>query len=220
MTNDILSSYPKSSITIFHKDITQLVRVAEELNRYYGEFHSDLDKDIKKYQEWLKNFNKKYKGITLKVVLNIDSTDTKLLLNEESIFDVFNNAASRIAGMKSAGVKKAERVDISAGDSFMNEVQRGKKQLFLTYFDPDTGNRTIFLMFDEKEKKVEIKYDPNEIIHQTNPEFILACFYALKDGIDKDINLFDEGATFGFQDVLFERDKAKYYRKFHPRFIE
>lgn len=217
---DVLSQYNASDVNHFHHDIVQLARVSKEVDRFYAEWHTDMDKYLSKYKRWVADFSKKYKGITIKVVQKIDSIRTRFFLHEESISKVFENAASKIVGLKSAGIKKFGVADVSDSQALIDQVNNAKSQLHLTYFDPDIGTRSVYLSYDAHEKKVELHYDHKEFVIKNNPEFRIACFYALKEGIDKDINLHDEGATFGFDSLLSEREKAEWQHMLNPEFTE
>jgi len=221
MSNDVLGAYNTGDIAHFNKDITQLVRVAKEVDRFYGEWQSDMDKYVPKYKKFIDSFNKKYKGLTLKVKVGLEGVETKLLLNEESIRSVFDNVTSKIIGLKAVGAAKFNIADVTDSAGFMKEVDKGKSQLHITYYDPELGTRTVFLSYDKNEKKVQLHYDDRQIILIDNPEFKIACFYALKDGFDKKIKIHEEGATFGFDSLLSEREKAEWFHeKMNPKFLE
>ncbi len=227
MAEDILAGFSAKDIKTFHNEIKQFFRVAKELDRYYGKWHSDIDKYLIKYERWLGMFEKKYKGIRLKAVKRIDRLETKILLKEKDVKSVFENAASKIIGLKSVGANKFNVVDVTNSEGIMNEVARADKQLFITYYDPGVGARSLYLTFDEAEKivrlnfeRIRFSYESDEIILENSPDFKIACYYALKDGVNQDIDIFTEGATFGFDDLLSEREKAEWYHKMSTDYLE
>lgn len=221
MTNDVLGQFSKQDIAHFKKDIAQLVRVAYWVDRYQGKWQTDMDKYIPKYKKWISSFNKKYKGISINVKVGLEGIETKFLLNEKSIKAVFDNVASKIIGLKAVGVAQFNVVDVTDSDGFMKEIEKGKKQLHITYYDPGLGMRNVFLSYDKKTKKVQLHYDIEQIVLDNSPEFKIACFYALKDGYDKKIKTYEEGATFGFDDLLSERERANWFHNhMNPHFLE
>lgn len=220
MPDDVLGRFSKEDVSHFNKDIRQIVRVAKEVDRFYGEWQSNMDKYIPKYKKFIASFNKKYKGVSLKVTIGLEGVKTRLLLKEKNIKAVFENVASRIIGLKAVGVAKFNIVDITDSENFMKEVEKGKNKLHITYYDPELGTRYVFLSYDKKEKEVELHYHDEEIVLENHPEFKIACFYALKDGFNKKVKIHEEGSTFGFDDLLSEREKAEWFNKLNPHFLE
>jgi hypothetical protein len=216
----LLERYSRSDIAHFKKDIAQVIRVAKEIDRFYGKWEKDMDKYMPKYKKFIGLFNEKYKGVEIKVKIGVEGVKTRFLLKEGSIRDVFDNAASKIIGLKAVGASKFNVVGVTDSDAFLKEVEKGKNKLHLTYYDRELGTRTLFLSYDKKEKKVELHYDPKQIVLDNSPEFEIACFYALKHGINRKIEIYEEGATFGFDDLLSEREKAEWLDKMNPRFLE
>ncbi len=217
----ILQSYSKNDVVHFNKDIVQVVRIAKEIDRFYGRCECDIDKYLPKYKKFIESFNKKYKGVEIKVRVCLDCIKTRLLLKSESIRKIFDDAASKVIGLKAVGVARFNIVDVTDGNGFIKEVDKGKKQLHITYYDPELGIRCVFLSCDEKEKMVELHYDDKQIVLDNSPEFKIACFYALKDGFDRKIKIHEEGATFGFDDLLSEREKAEWFHeKLNPNVLE
>lgn len=219
MADDVLGGYSRKDVTHFHKDIVQVARVAKEVDRFYGEWQSDMDKYIPKYKKFIDSFNKKYKGIEMKVKVSLEGIETKLLLKEKSIRAVFDNVASKIIGLKAVGAAKFNAVDVTDSEGFIKEVEKGKNKLHITYYDPELGTRYVFLSCDKQARKVELHYG-EQIVYDNSPEFKIACFYALKDGYNKKIKIHEGGATFGFDDLLSEREKAEWFDKMNPHFLE
>ena len=221
MANDVLGAYSKEDIAHFNKDITQLVRVAKEIDKFYGKWQSDMDQYIPKYEKFIGSFNKKYKGVHVKIKITPENVETSFLLDEKSIREVFDNIASKIIGLKAVGAAKFNVADVTDTNGFMKEVDKGKNQLHITYYDPELGTRNVFLSYDKNEKKVQLHYDDRQIILINNPEFKIACFYALRDGYNKKIKIYEEGATFGFDSLLSEREKAEWFHEnMNPHFLE
>ena len=68
MNNTLLGSINKKAINTFRKDLLQMLRIGQEMDRYYGRSDSDLDTYIKIFNYLIGSFNKKYKNIKMKAV--------------------------------------------------------------------------------------------------------------------------------------------------------
>lgn len=216
MVNTLLGSINKKAINEFRKDLLQMLRIGQGIDKYYVESNPDLDTSLKKFETLIRSFNKKYKGTKLKLVKKTDNTDLKMFLNEKNVKNCFENAASKIIGLQSIGTSNFDTTLISDAEAFADEIENVKNKLYLTYYNPQTGTTNVFLHYDGKGRKVELVYSIEEIENQPSPEFQLAAYYALSKGYNKKINLHDEGATLGFSFVPSHLEKAEYFRKFDP----
>lgn len=220
MNNTLLGSIDKKAVNTFRKDLLQMLRIGAEIDRYYAESNSDLDTYMKKFNSLVDSFNKKYKNIKMKIVKKTNEIDLKILMNEKSVRDCFEKAASKIIGVQSIGASKFGIAIVSNAEAFSKELEKAKSKLYITYYSPQTGTSNIFLQFDKKEKKAELVYELKEIENEPNPEFQLAAYYALNQPYNKKINLHDEGATLGFSHIPSHVEKAEYFRKFDPHITE
>lgn len=220
MNNTLLGSIDKKAINTFRKDLLQMLRMGKEIDRYYAESNSDIDTYMKKFSSLVDSFNKKYKNIKLKMIKKTNEINLKLLLNEKSVRDCFENAASKIIGVQAIGVSNFGAAVVSDAEAFSNELEKAKNKLYITYYSPQTGTSNVFLQYDKKEKKAELVYDIKEIENEPNPEFQLAAYYALNQPYNEKINLHDEGATLGFSHITLDSDKVDYLRKFDPHIGE
>ena len=64
--DDILAQFNPSDISKFNKELSQILKVGAEIDRYYGKSHHDLDAMLPKFEKLIELFNKKYKGLKLK----------------------------------------------------------------------------------------------------------------------------------------------------------
>jgi len=218
--NDILSGMIPGDIKVFSRDFSQILRVAAEIDRYYVEWHHDLDKYLPKLGKLVDFFNKKYKHIKLKVLKRIDGLDVRILLSETTLKNLFNNCASRIVGLKSIGTKNFGAVDVTETERIANEINNIKDKLFLTYYFPEVGIHSVFLSKIKNEKMVELHWDMRDSIIEISPDFKICAYYALKSSYNKKIKLFDEGATFGFTSLLSEKEKRFWFDRLNPRLLE
>ena len=214
MDSTLLGSIGKKSINEFRKDILQMLRVGDGINRYYAESQSDLDTYLKKFDSLINIFNKKYKNLKLRCERRTTEINLKIFLNEKSVRGCFENAASKILGVQSIGKSKFGAASVSNGEEFSDQLEKAKNKLYITYYNLQTGTTNVFLRYDKKEKKVELVYDIKEIENESSPEFQLAAHYALNDGYNKKIDIHDKGATLGFSSILSHAEKAEWFRKF------
>ena len=210
----------KKAINEFKKDLLQMLRIGKEMDRYYAESQPDFKPYLKKFKTLIDSFNKKYKNLKLKQEKKTSEITLKIFLNEKSVRDCFENAVSKIIGVQSIGISKFGTAMVSAPEEFSKELERIKNELYITYYNPQTGTTNVYIQYDKKEKKVQLVYDLKEIVNEPNPEFQLAAYYALNAEYNKKINLHDEGATLGFTSLLTHAEKAKYTRKFDPHLTE
>ena len=220
MDSPLLSSFEKKAVKEFSKDLTQMLRVAKNIDKYYARSDSNLDFYMEKYASLVEAFNKKYRGIKLKVSKKTGEASLRLFLNEKSIHNCFANSASKIIGLQSVGALKFGAAGVSETAAFANEVEKAKDMLYLTYYSPETGNTNVFLHYDKKEKKIELAYDSEEIANEPGPEFQLAAYYALSQGYGKKTDMQEASSKFGFSYVPHHTEKAEYFRKFDPHISE
>ncbi len=220
MESPLLSSFEKKALKEFNRDLAQMLGVAKNIDRYYARSDSNLDFYLDEYSSLVEAFNKKYKGIKLKIFKKTDELNLRLFLNEKSIHGCFANSASKIVGLQSIGRSKFGSVGVSDTASFANEIEKAEDKLYITYYSSETGNTHVFLYYDKKEKKIGIAYDPEEIANEPSPEFQLAAFYALSQGYDKKIDMRGASSRFGFSYIPHHTEKAEYFRKFDPHISE
>jgi len=218
--NDILSEFSSSEVNEFKKDLTQMMKVGAEIDRYYGEAQHDLDVFIPKFEKLVEKFNKKYKGLKIKTRKLIDSYKVKLFIKERDIKEFFAKSASRIPGLKSVGRTNFNQVDVADAEKFARFLDSLLDKIYISYLDTESGTSTIAVMYDRNEKMIEIIYNPVEIMNENSAGFKICAFYALKNGIDKKIEVYGDASTFGFYNLLDEIEKREWYDKFNPRFLE
>jgi len=218
--NDILSQFSSADIREFRKDFVQMIKVGAEIDRCYGESQQNLDNIIPKFERLTEQFNKKYGGIKIKIRKAIDSFKVRLLLKAEGIKEFFAGSASRIPGLKSVGARNFNQVQVSNGEKFANFLDSLTDRIYLSYTDAESGTSAIAVIFDNKEKMVELLYEPNEVANENSAGFRLCAFYALKESYNKDIEIYGDASTFGFYNLLDETEKREWYDKLNPRFLE
>ena len=194
-----------------------MLRAAKGIDRYYFEAKQDFYNYLEKFESLVEGFNRKYKGIKLKIVKKTEELELKIFLNEKNVKDCFANSASKIIGLQAIGASSFGAATISDTAGFSGEAERAKSKLYITYYNPQTGTANVFLKYDGKEKKVELVYDMEEIQNEPSAEFQLVAYYALSRGYSKKIDLHDEAGTLGFSYTPYPAEKAIFHRKFNPR---
>ena len=218
--NDILAEFSSTDIAVFKKDFTQMIKVGAEIDRYYGEAQHDLDTLIPKYEKLIEKFNKKYKGLRIKIKRLVDTYKIKILVKERDIKEFFAKSASRILGLKSVGRTNFNQVDVGDAEKFARFLDSLLDKIYISYLDPESGTSTIAAISDRKEKMIELIYNPIEIINENSAGFKICAFYALTNGFDRKIEVYGDASTFGFSNLLDEIEKREWYDKFNPRFLE
>lgn len=217
MDSMLLASIEKGAIKTFRKDLLQMLSAAKGMDKYYFEAKQDFHNYLEKFESLVEGFNKKYKGIKLRIVKKTEEMGLKIFLDEKNVKDCFANSASKIVGLQAVGASGFGTATVSDASAFSGEVERAKSKLYLTYYNPQTGTATLFLEYDVKEKKVELVYTLEEIQNEPGPEFQLAAHYALSRGYSKKIDLHDEAGTLGFSYTPYPAEKARFHKKFNPR---
>lgn len=217
MDSPLLASIEKGAIKTFRKDLLQMLNAAKGMDKYYFEAKQGFHNYLEKFESLVEGFNRKYKGIKLRIVKKTEEMELKIFLNEKNVKDCFANSASKIVGLQAIGASGFGAATISDTAGFSDEVERAKSKLYITYYNPQTGTTNVFLKYDGKEKKVELVYDKEEIQNEPSPEFQLTAYYALSQDYNKKIDLHDEAGTLGFSYIPYPAEKARFHRKFNPR---
>lgn len=218
--NDILSEFNPLDIAHFKKDFIQMVKVGAEIDRYYGEAQHDLDVLIPKFEALVEKFNKKYKGVRIRVKKLVDAYKVRLFVKESGIKEFFAESASRIPGLKSVGRTSFNQVEVADAEKFARFLDSLMGRIYLTYADAESGTSAIAAAYDRNEKMIEIIYNPAEAMGENSACLRICAFYALKNGFDRKIEIYGSASTFGFSNLLDEIEKREWYDKFNPRFLE
>ncbi|MAG91592.1 hypothetical protein CMO83_02870 [Candidatus Woesearchaeota archaeon] len=217
---DILSGLNQSDINHFRKDFIQMMKVGVEIDRCYGKADTELDDCIPNYKELIEKFNKKYKGIRIKPKITIEHFHIRIFVKAKSLKSFFENAASRIPGLKSVGRTNFNQVDVTDVERFASFVASLQKKVYLSYIDPESGTSTLTASLDKKEKIVEIIYNADEIINENSAAFKICAFYAAKQSINKKIEIYGDASTFGFSNLLDEVEQREWHDKYDPKYLE
>ena len=216
---DLLDPLSRKDVNTFKKDFTQLIKLAAGMDMDYRESSKDIDIYMPRYKTLIKLFNKKYPGLFLKITKTTEELKLRIFIKDEkNVKDIFINSASRIAGLKSIGAESLGAANIGS-DRFNKEIDKIENNVQISYYEPDLGSTAIILEYDKKTKMVELFYNIKDATNESNPEFKLCAFYALKQGYDNKIELSVKGDEFAFNDWS-EEAKKQFLDKFDPLLYE
>src|SRR3989338_2244801 len=218
MADDLLSKYSDEDVAEFMEDFPEFLRVSSEIDRYYGNSEYQIEGYVSEFEVILADFNRKYKGIVLKLKKKVDSAELKVFVKENSLKDFFANSASRIKGLSSIGLKNFGEIEVSNTVKFAAMIDQIINSLFISYSDVDYGTSNV-AAFLAKNGIIEIIIDPRHS-SQNSADFRIAAFYALSTGVDRKINIHSKLSSFGFFNVLNEIEKREWLEKFSPIFME
>ena len=218
--NSILSEFSSSDVAHFRKDFMQMIKVGAEIDRYYGEAKNDLDVLIPKYEKLAEKFNKKYKGVKIKVKKTIDSFKVRLFVKSMAIQEFFAESAAKIPGLKSVGRANFNQIEVNDTEKFARFLDSMLDKAYLSYMDTESGTSTFIAALDSREKMIEIISSPAEIMNENSAAFRVCAYYALRDSFDKKIEIYGDAGTFGFSSLLDEIEKREWFDKFNPRYLE
>ncbi|MBI2134457.1 hypothetical protein HYU09_00570 [Candidatus Woesearchaeota archaeon] len=217
--NGLLAGIDKKSANEFRKDLLGMLRVGKELEKYYAESNQDFDAYLKKFSSLVDSFNRKYKGLKLKLEKKTESLELNILIDEKSVKDSFANSGSKIIGLQSIGANGFGAATVSDPEGLSAELEKTRGRIYISYFNPNTGTSNVFLQLDKKSKKVQLVYDA-DIENEPSAEFQIAAYYALSHGYNKKIKISEEAATLGFSSWPDHNVKSDYYRKFDTYLTE
>ena len=216
---DLLEELNKEDIAQFLTDFSEIIRVAEGIDREYREPHSVLNDQFPEFESLVQLFIKKYSGIILKINKTLEHIRLRTFLKETSLSELLKNS-SRISGLRGLGTEHFNEVPVSDGSSVIKFSERIKDSLYLSYTGINNEEYTLLLRQNKKTRKSEVIYQVGTVINKNHPEFKIITYYALKAGYKKSIDFYSKSALFSFQDVLTEDEKNKALSRFNPNFLE
>ena len=210
---DILSEFEPADIRTFKKDFTQVINAGFEIDRLYEDSMNSLDFFIPKYEKLMVTFNKKYREIEMNAKKSLEHFLVRLFVKERSIKDFFANSASRIHGLRSIGRTNFGQIDVGDAEKFARFLDSLLDKIYISYAD-EKGTSAIAAEFNRGKKSVEIIYSRSEIINENSVGFKICAFYALKDGFNKKIDVYNEALSFGVGSILDEVEKREWADRF------
>lgn len=173
-TDDILKEYSHSDIKIFVYDLFLSFNILNYIDKLYGQGESNkIDSDIKKYKNFIKEWNKKYRDVILDFI--VGGIECKL----EIFLDCNIDYASKL---------------ISRMYRYLRTNKSSSK--LVAVFKSDEGENTLNLQDDKKMMKmIFLKED---MLNPKSPEFRLCTYFAMKNGFKREIDLQKYANEFSF----------------------
>ena len=210
MANGLLDEITPSDLSKFKKDFIQTAKICIEIDRQYAKASIHLESYIKKFEKLLFEFNSKY-SIHLKIKKSVEVFTLRFFAKEQSVKDFFANSASKISGLKSIGRTAFNQADVSDMDKFSRMLDSVQDKVYVSYSDSENGNGSFVASFDRRENAVEIVFDLSSAINPNGAIFKILAYYALKEGIKNDFDIYSESLTFGFENLLNEIENREFY---------
>lgn len=82
---DLLDAFSKKQINQFGTDFLELLRVALGMDKLYEKATGKLTDYMSRYKSLVELFNKKYKGMEVKIAKTTEELNLMILLNEKNL---------------------------------------------------------------------------------------------------------------------------------------
>ncbi len=214
---DLLDEIDKKSVSEFHKDFSELIRVTVGIDTAYKMLDPTLNSYEDEYKKLVKLFARKYSGIALKTESRGSVHLRIFIKSEKSLKEIFLKVASRISGIKSIGINQFDEAQVTDSSKVSKAINSIKDKLYLTYNDPEHDTFTLFLKDDKQQKKIEIVYDVKTAADKFRPEFKLIAYYSLKSEYKKNIDFAVKASAIGFVRVFTDDERNQWVGDFNPR---
>lgn len=175
----ILKEYNPEDIKIFVKDFFMIFSILEKLD---SDIDNQSDKNIQKFRQMMKDWEKKYKDIVF--VFKADNIQCTIII-------YLKDGMENILGL----IKQMSR--------FL-ELNYYKDKAEASFED---GEKINTLTLKEENGFVRLIYLKEDMLNSLSPEFRICAYYALKNGYDKSINLQKYADVFSFDASDIESNK-------------
>src|SRR3989338_4169069 len=128
---DLLDEIDKKSVSEFHKDFSELIRVTVGIDTAYKMLDPTLNSYEDEYKKLVKLFARKYSGIALKTESRGSVHLRIFIKSEKSLKEIFLKVASRISGIKSIGINQFDEARVSDSSKVSKAINSKKDKLFI-----------------------------------------------------------------------------------------
>ncbi|MBW2989403.1 hypothetical protein KY358_03735 [Candidatus Woesearchaeota archaeon] len=215
MDKSITGELSQGDLREFKKDFIELLRVYFGIKEEYVMLTKGIEKKIKVFKEAVGIFNRKYRGILLKVKDTSEDVALKVIIKEKSVKDVFTSTASKMDGLKAVGARDFGAADIEDPERFSREVDKAKDRIFISYFDQKESH---VLLEKHKQGGIELHYG-HDILDESSSQFRLCSYYAVSKGVKK-MDIYSRLSSIGFLDMPSFQDVRSFLKRFEPRIEE
>jgi len=191
----ILEDFSGHDISEFMQDFFLLIKMGTEVDEMYSEGNNLFYQNKAIFEKYCRLFTQKYAPFSLETFVKGAGKSLKIFLPDQDVVKIFREVAVRIEGL--VGVSNLRDLEVPANDreKLARALVAVRDKMYINY-NPDS----IILEYRKEEDKVELVYDPQTILKnkENSPEFKLCCYYALKGGYDRNIDLQDAAKGFVF----------------------
>jgi len=200
---------------MFRKEMKEIARVIQGIARHSEENDPSLDKQMAKLETLFISFHRKYPKLELKFDRKIDEVMIRLLIHEDAVRKVFDNAA-KIKGLAALGASGFDEASIKDAAAFAAVVNQVQTEAYITYAS-EHGTETIVLQWNLKEGKVELNYEIKNLLDSYSAEVQLLSMYA--ETQHHTLDLLNQCYELGFTDI--EDDALHSWEdEFYPKMWE
>jgi hypothetical protein len=205
----ILSEFGDADVTMFKKDMFQMIKVGSEIDRCFANGEEELDNLILKFEKLADKFNKKYANIKIKPKKGLEKYDVKVYIRENDLKSFFASSASRVSGIKSIGITNYNQVEARNSEQFSKFVESLKDHIYISYLGQE-GTCNFEVKFQNDDKLAELIYFTDDLLRENSAIFKICAFYALKEKFDDSIDIYNEASTLGFSNYLNEIENRQF----------
>ena len=180
----ILKKFSKEDIKEFVYDLLLIFSIMDNIENNYSDGNIQLEKDIKKFNQLIKDWNLKYQDILLKT----SGFDSGLLvyLREKQLSNLV------------PVIKKMNR---------FKEIEVSEEKIE-AFFEHNEQENTLTITKKDNLKLVYLKED---MLSPSSPEFRICIYFGLKNGFNKAIDLQNYSDEFSF-DIENVTDAPEMYQ--------
>ncbi len=191
----ILESFSGHDINEFLNDFLLLMKMGMEMEQMYSEGNNAFYHNKSIFEKCCTLFTQKYQTFILKPFIQGSGKSVKLFFPDKDVKKIYREACSRIEGLVGVSNTHDQEVPVSSRQQVEMELANVRDKIYINY-NPDS----IILEYRRKEDMVELVYDPQAILKNkdSSPEFKLCCYYALKGGFDRNVNMQEAAKGFIF----------------------
>lgn len=180
----ILSGLVRKDVIHFSRDLYFIFEVLHQLDEDYGDMDSHtLEKDIKRFKEMVDDWNMKYPNLKFK--FKVDGI--------QCLLKVYFLASTPHQLIPVLG-KMNRFLRIEVYENYENGLEA-------VYTDDDI-NSTVdenTLTLRPEDGMVRLIYSEEDMQDPKSPEFRLCAYYAVKDGVNHDVDIENTARSFSFE---------------------
>ena len=176
---EIFKDYNEEDLSVFVNEFYMVFNLSQSLDEDYNQGDSNrTQKNIKRFKNLIKDWNKKYRDILLEFLA--DGLQCRLIISFDEKLDGIVKIIKRMKRFVEIRSYTARRLNTV----FSEQGRRGENTLTF-----ETDGRTVKMI-----------YSKQDMLKPESPEFRICSYYALKNGFDKTIDIIEkykEAFSFG-----------------------